>query len=163
MFRPVQWQLGALGQRLGREIDGLAACEDRLNDVGGEESQRQLVADIAVADTLRFRDVSQRSGPAGQEIVEPPVGADDGLDQRRVRLSTTPLRGPVSTPRRRIRIGTIWRPALRSRRLISRACLVPAFTAGAERTLEAFCYRLEGAPAGAVVKDAGGTPDASSG
>ena len=76
---------------LGGKADGVLAGEDGLDDLGVEKGERQQVTDVAVGDPFGSGDRSERGSTSGDDVVEPVVRADDGLDQRGVRFCIVPV------------------------------------------------------------------------
>jgi hypothetical protein len=70
------------GQGLGGEVERLHSGENRLDDLGREEGQRHEAAHIAFTAIFGFRDLCEGLLAATHDILEPPLGANHGLDQR---------------------------------------------------------------------------------
>ncbi len=71
-------------QPFGRQLDGLATAEDRLDDVGREKAEWQDPADIALIDAMTFGEITDRLDFATPDLSEPSSALRDRCDQMRV-------------------------------------------------------------------------------
>jgi hypothetical protein len=68
----------------GRQLDGLTTGQDRLNDVGREETEWEYPANVALIDAMTFGEITDRLYVAAPDLGEPMAALRDGCDQMRV-------------------------------------------------------------------------------
>src|SRR6266478_4861007 len=83
LIGPVERQI-EFGKTRRSEFDGLAALQDRLDQLGAQKGEVDETPDIATRDAVAFGQFSQRSGASGGKLLEPRAPARDRLDQRGV-------------------------------------------------------------------------------
>ncbi len=69
-----------------RQLYGLASFEDGLNDIGGEEGQRQPAAYAALVDPVVLGQITNRWDRPAAQLFEPAVTLSDSLDQNWIGL-----------------------------------------------------------------------------
>lgn len=71
-------------QARGRQFDGLAVFNDRLDDVGREKTEWERPADVALVDAMTFDEIADRPNLAAPDLSEPMSAPRDDCDQMRV-------------------------------------------------------------------------------
>ena len=69
------------------QISQFSTLGDRLNDFGREKRQPDQAGDVAISNALAARDRGQRSRPARDEFLEPPMGPCNRFQQSSIRLA----------------------------------------------------------------------------
>src|SRR5277367_4929875 len=90
LLRPVQRQI-EFGQSRRGELDGLAALQDRLDQLRAQEGEANETANVAPGNAVTLGQVLKRSGAADRELLKPRAPARDRLDQRRITSRTVLL------------------------------------------------------------------------
>ena len=67
-------------QPLRGDISRLPSLENRLENIGGQECERQDPSHIPVGNTFTSGDLSDRTRLAGQELIDPVMSKDDRSD-----------------------------------------------------------------------------------
>src|ERR1700687_3506914 len=83
LSRPVHRQVDMRGEF---QIAQFSTLGDRLDDFRREKRQPDEAGNVAIGYALAAGDRSQRSGPGGNEFLEPPVGSCDRFEPRSIRL-----------------------------------------------------------------------------
>ena len=86
--RPVQRQVDMRGEF---QIGQFSTLGDRLDDFRREKRQPDEAGNVAISYALAAGDRGQRHRPGGNEFLEPPMGPCDRLEQRSIRLVSTPV------------------------------------------------------------------------
>jgi hypothetical protein len=81
--RPVQRQVDMRGEF---QIGQFSTLGDRFDDFRREKRQPDEARHVAISHALAAGDRSERSGPGGNEFLEPPMGPCDSLEQRSIWL-----------------------------------------------------------------------------
>ena len=89
MRGPGKGEISAFCQRLGSKVDRLGASKDRRDVIKSEVGQRQLAADILIAQTFRLCDGRKGICATVYKVVEPlmGLGSHDSLDNRQIGLA----------------------------------------------------------------------------
>src|SRR5712672_551922 len=83
LLGPVQRQV-EFGQPRRGELDGLAALQDRLDQLRAQEGQGNETANVAPGNALTLGQHLERSGAASGEFLKPCAPPRNRLDQSRV-------------------------------------------------------------------------------
>ena len=83
LIGPVERQID-FGKTRRSEFDGLAALQDRLDQLGAQKGEVDEAPDIATGDAVALGQFPQRSGVSSGKLLEPRAPARDRLDQRGV-------------------------------------------------------------------------------
>src|SRR6267142_5457309 len=84
LIGPVERQI-EFSETCCRELDGLPAVQDRLDQLGAQKGEVDEAPDITTSDAVALGQFPQRSGAPGGKLLEPRAPARDRLDQRGVR------------------------------------------------------------------------------
>ena len=94
LLGPVERQVQFAQPRRG-QLDGLAALQDRLDELRAQEGEADQTANVAPGNPLTLGQHLERSGAAGGELLKPRAPARNRLDQRRVTSSSCGSAAPV--------------------------------------------------------------------
>src|SRR6202011_4535207 len=83
LIGPVERQI-EFGKTRRREVDGLPALQDHLDQFGAQKGEVDEEPDITTGDAVALGQFPQRSGASGGKLLEPRSPARDRLDQRGV-------------------------------------------------------------------------------
>src|SRR5437016_14660956 len=79
LIGPVERQI-EFGKTRRSEFDGLAALQDRLDQLGAQKGEVDEAPDIATGNAVALGQFPQRSGASGGKLLEPRAPARDRLD-----------------------------------------------------------------------------------
>jgi hypothetical protein len=84
---PVQRQVVGPFQPLGGEIGGLPTVEERLDDVGRQEGERQEVSQIRRVQPVPLSELAERTGAVVDELFQHLMGLGNGIDKVGIRVA----------------------------------------------------------------------------
>ena len=79
LIGPVEWQIES-GKTRRSEFDGLAALQDRLDQLGAQKGEVDEAPDIATGNAVALGQFSQRSGTSAGQLLEPSASTRDRFD-----------------------------------------------------------------------------------
>src|SRR5580704_9027968 len=91
LLGPVQRQI-EFGQPRRGERDGLAALQDRLDQLRAQEGEPNETANVAPGNPVTLGQLLKRSGAAGGKLLKPRAPPRNSLDQRRITSRAVLLR-----------------------------------------------------------------------
>src|SRR5437879_1531134 len=91
LLGPVQRQI-EFGQPRRGELDGLAALQDRLDQLRAQEGETNETANVAPGNAVTLGQLLERSGAAADELLKPRAPPRNRLDQRRIKSRAVLLR-----------------------------------------------------------------------
>src|SRR5262249_51914958 len=83
LLAPIERQI-EFGQPRRGERDGVAALQDRIDQLRAQESEDDQAPDVAAGDAFPSGQLLQRSGAASGQLLKPQAAARDRFDQRRI-------------------------------------------------------------------------------